>query len=51
MTEIFDPKQVAETPLTAEEAARIFGELLSGRVSEEEIKAFLIALSARRPAT
>ena len=51
MTEIFDPKQVAQTPLTAEQAARVFGELLSGRASDDEIKAFLIALSARRPAT
>jgi anthranilate phosphoribosyltransferase len=51
MTEIFDPKRVAETPLTAEEAARIFGELLSGRASENEIKTFLVALSARKPAT
>ena len=51
MTEIFDPKRVAETPLTADEAARIFGELLSGRAEEDEIKAFLLALSARKPAT
>ena len=50
MTEIFDPKQVAETPLSAAEAHRIFGELLSGRASEDEIKAFLLALSARKPA-
>jgi anthranilate phosphoribosyltransferase len=51
MTGIFDPVRVAETPLTAEEAARIFGALLSGRAGEEEIKAFLVALSARKPAT
>jgi len=51
MTEIFDPKRVAETPLTAAEAQRIFGALLSGRAREDEIKAFLIALSARKPAT
>jgi anthranilate phosphoribosyltransferase len=51
MTEIFDLKRVAETPLTAEEAARIFGALLSGRAGEDEIKAFLLALSARKPAT
>ena len=38
-------------PLTAEEAARVFGELLSGRAEEEQIEAFLIALSARKPAT
>ena len=50
MMEIFDPKQVAETPLSAAEAHRIFGELLSGRASEDEIKAFLLALSARKPA-
>ena len=51
MTEIFDLERLAETPLSAEEAARIFGELLSGRASDDEIKAFLIALSARKPAT
>ena len=50
MTGIFDLKRVAQTPLTAEEAARIFGALLSGRAGEDEIKAFLVALSARRPA-
>jgi anthranilate phosphoribosyltransferase len=50
MTEIFDLKRLAETPLTAEEAARLFGELLSGRADDDEIKAFLIALSARKPA-
>ncbi|HEY2836874.1 MAG TPA: anthranilate phosphoribosyltransferase [Rhizomicrobium sp.] len=50
MTEIFDLKRVAETPLTTEEAARIFGELLGGRAGDDEIKAFLIALSARKPA-
>ena len=51
MTGIFDLQQVAEHPLTAEEAARIFGELLSGRATEEDTKAFLLALSARKPAT
>ena len=51
MTEIFDLKRLAQTPLTAEEAARLFGELLSGHAGEDEIKAFLIALSARKPAT
>jgi anthranilate phosphoribosyltransferase len=51
MTEIFDLKRLAQTPLSAEEAARLFGELLSGRAGEDEIKAFLIALSARKPAT
>ena len=51
MTEIFDLARLAQTPLTAQEAARIFGELLSGRASEDEIKAFLVALSARMPAT
>ena len=50
MTEIFDLKRLTETPLTAEEAARIFGELLSGRAGDDEIRAFLIALSARKPA-
>jgi anthranilate phosphoribosyltransferase len=51
MTEIFDSKRVAEHPLTADEAAHIFGELLSGRAEEDEIKRFLLALSARKPAT
>jgi anthranilate phosphoribosyltransferase len=51
MTEIFDLKRVAEQALTAEEAARIFGELLSGRTAEDQIEDFLIALSARKPAT
>ena len=51
MTEIFDPKRVAEQPLTADEAAYIFGELLSGRAEENEIKSFLLALSARKPVT
>jgi anthranilate phosphoribosyltransferase len=51
MTEIFDPKRVAEHPLTADEAAHVFGELLSGRAEESEIKKFLLALSARKPVT
>ena len=51
MTGMFDLQRLAEQPLTAEEAARLFGELLSGRAEDEEIKAFLIALSARKPAT
>ena len=50
MTDFFDLKRVAEHPLTAEEAARVFGELLSGRAEEDQIEAFLIALSARKPA-
>src|SRR5262249_12241833 len=50
MTERFDLERLAQTPLTAQEAARLFGELLSGRAGDDEIKAFLIALSARRPA-
>jgi anthranilate phosphoribosyltransferase len=51
MSEIFDPKRVAQQPLTADEAAHIFGELLSGRAEEDEIRNFLLALSARRPVT
>ena len=51
MSDIFDPKRVAQQPLTADEAAHIFGELLSGRAEEDEIKNFLLALSARKPVT
>jgi anthranilate phosphoribosyltransferase len=51
MSEIFDLKRVAQQPLTADEAARIFGELLSGRAEDDEIKNFLLALSARKPVT
>ena len=51
MSERPDIARLAETPLTAEEAARVFNQLLSGRAEEDEIKAFLISLSARKPAT
>ncbi|HXL69855.1 MAG TPA: anthranilate phosphoribosyltransferase [Rhizomicrobium sp.] len=51
MSAMFDLERVKEHPLTADEAARVFGQLLSGRASEDEILAFLIALSARRPST
>lgn len=43
--------RVRDRPLSAEEAARVFTRLLSGEADEEEIKTFLIALSARRPVT
>jgi anthranilate phosphoribosyltransferase len=51
MSAMFDLERVKEHPLTKDEAARIFGQLLSGRASEDEIQAFLIALSARKPTT
>ena len=51
MSAMFDLERVKEHPLTADEAARVFRQLLSGRASEDEILAFLIALSARRPST
>ena len=51
MSAMFDLKRVKEHPLTEDEAARVFGQLLSGRASEDEIQAFLIALSARKPTT
>jgi len=51
MSAMFDLERVKEHPLTADEAARVFGQLLSGRASEDEIQAFLIALSARKPTT
>ncbi len=50
MSDKFDLKRLAEYPLTAEEASHVFGELLSGRAEDKEIEAFLIALSARKPA-
>ena len=50
MSDGFDLKRLAEHPLTADEAAHIFGEILSGRAEDKEIEAFLIALSARKPA-
>ena len=50
MSDGFDLKRLAEYPLTADEAAHIFGEILSGRAEDKEIEAFLIALSARKPA-
>lgn len=43
--------RVRDRPLSTEEAARVFTRLLSGEADEEEIKTFLIALSARRPVT
>jgi anthranilate phosphoribosyltransferase len=51
MSEPLDIERLADKPLTAEEAARAFGELLSGRAQEDQIKTFLLALSARKPAT
>jgi anthranilate phosphoribosyltransferase len=51
MSAMFDLERVKEHPLTKDEAARVFGQLLSGRASEDEIQAFLIALSARKPTT
>jgi anthranilate phosphoribosyltransferase len=51
MSAMFDLKRVKEHPLTEDQAARVFGQLLSGRASEDEIQAFLIALSARKPTT
>jgi anthranilate phosphoribosyltransferase len=51
MTDFVDLQRVAEEPLTAEEAARVFDTLLSGQASDEQIRDFLIALSARKPAT
>jgi anthranilate phosphoribosyltransferase len=49
MSDLIDIARVADRPLTAEEADRIFSLLLSGKASEEEIKSFLLALSARKP--
>ncbi|HZQ39439.1 MAG TPA: hypothetical protein VFA87_01550, partial [Rhizomicrobium sp.] len=51
MSALLDLERVKEHPLTADEAARAFGQLLSGRATEDEILAFLIALSARKPST
>jgi anthranilate phosphoribosyltransferase len=51
MSTTFDLERVKDHPLTADEAARVFGQLLSGRASEDEILAFLIVLSARKPST
>ena len=51
MTGIFDLARVAQGPLAAEEAAQIFRAILSGRAEDDEIVKFLLALSARRPAT
>jgi anthranilate phosphoribosyltransferase len=51
MSGLIDLKRVADQPLTAEEADRIFSLLLSGKAAEEEIKSFLLALSARKPTT
>lgn len=51
MSAVLDIDRVRDNPLSAEEAARVFTRLLSGAAAEEEIKAFLIALSARKPAT
>jgi len=51
MSAMFDLDRVKEHPLTADEAARVFGQLLSGRATEDEVLAFLIALSARKPST
>jgi len=46
----FDLAHLAEHPLTADEAAHIFGEILSGLAEDKDIEAFLIALSSRKPA-
>ena len=46
----FDLARLAEHPLTADEAAHIFGEILSGLADDKDIEAFLIALSSRKPA-
>jgi anthranilate phosphoribosyltransferase len=51
MSAMFDLERVKKHPLTEDEAARVFGQLLSGRASQDEIQAFLIALSARKPTT
>ncbi|HKD47916.1 MAG TPA: anthranilate phosphoribosyltransferase [Rhizomicrobium sp.] len=51
MTDVLDIDRVKDYPLNAEEAARAFSRLLSGAAGEEEIRAFLIALSERRPVT
>jgi anthranilate phosphoribosyltransferase len=51
MSPMFDLARVKEHPLTADEAAQVFGQLLSGHATEDEILAFLIALSARKPST
>jgi anthranilate phosphoribosyltransferase len=51
MSAILDPLRIKDHPLSADEAARVFGQLLSGHAGEEEIKDFLIALSARKPTT
>jgi anthranilate phosphoribosyltransferase len=51
MSAMFDLERVKQHPLTEDEAGRVFGQLLSGRASEDEIQAFLIALSARKPTT
>ncbi|HUO02158.1 MAG TPA: anthranilate phosphoribosyltransferase [Rhizomicrobium sp.] len=51
MSAMLDLERVKDHPLTADEAARVFGQLLSGHASEDEILAFLIALSARKPST
>ena len=51
MSAMFDLERVKDHPLTADEATGVFGQLLSGRASEDEILAFLIALSARKPST
>lgn len=49
MNAMIDPERIRERPLSAEEATRVFGLILSGTASEDEIKTFLIALSARKP--
>ena len=51
MNAILDPLRIKDHPLSADEAARVFGQLLSGSAGDEEIKGFLIALSARKPTT
>jgi anthranilate phosphoribosyltransferase len=51
MSTVFDLERVKDHALTADEAARVFGLLLSGRAKDNEIEAFLTALSARKPTT
>lgn len=51
MSDVLDLERVKDHPLSTDEAARVFTRLLSGAVGEEEIRAFLVALSARKPTT
>lgn len=51
MSTVIDLERVKESPLTADEAARVFGLILGGHAKDDEIQAFLIALSTRKPTT